>query len=982
MIDGIKVIEKKFVPLLKEYMVKASASAYDHYLKIVSTEVIESKLGNDEYADYIAAEATKDAMVRIKYQVLTREGDKLMHTEEAENGILVAEFYIPVTIHNLFIIDGKVRAPLNYVSNVNECVRYGASRLALHSGLSIDYEKGVVNYASDGNYYHSEAFSFDQFSSKIPTQDLKLSDSIAKRLFVQYPLDTIPTYLTRELIEQLRQPPTGSRDHITRKKLISVYDALYIHLDGAETRRSIMMKTKNRFNKLKKYYDSTLNSSIRSFFKGQSEYLTGLQNESNTNPATYETLSNKVILEKYSQGCPAGAIPQTDYNESLALLVDPSMTPDSMNVNRINEMNHSVTYDGFDTYIAVIDLKTGDQTKLELLDYMCQKVLTSHYYDYTKRELKQLSPNDDVWYRFKGNYVKMAAKDVKADTFRYVDTPSDDRLSRSTRMIPNTNYSDSVRTSMGSRMGNQSIATANAEPPMVTTGHKDYKNLSLFVRHSGAGGVITEIDDVIKVKQDDGKEVIYRIPENMQAQYNINVSFELNKKVGDRVEEGDTIIKPLGVSTEGEPLLGYNAFVAFANYEGYTYEDGAVISQSFANKMTHTYILDIEERVLEVDTLHGITALGTPLKARDLIARITRKKSASAQVRQITNIFFPEEDQKLEFDENIICPDNVYEGYLVDFNYSKGGAINEEAEKMCADYKRNKPRRIQLPFNYHYNHIKDESADPKETYALKLKFRIVVRAAIQVGDKLSNRYGSKGVVTKILPDSEMWRTESGRIFDCILNPFAVISRKNVSQTMEAGLTLVADAVYRRIKEKNLLDDPTKLRETLREFKFDDYLDIKSDSELTNKIIQDKKLYYTVGCYGRISPKEIADMLDKLDLSDGKVTVYKGNGKPLRNKVVAGYQYMMKLQFLVTYSNKVTSDDHETDSMVLGYGAEKDSGQSLEEMIFWALQSHGASKAINTFRETSGRVSELWLRAHILTAGLDISEKSIEDVDKL
>lgn len=227
----------------------------------------------------------------------------------------------------------------------------------------------------------------------------------------------------------------------------------------------------------------------------------------------------------------------------------------------------------------------------------------------------------------------------------------------------------------------------------------------------------------------------------------------------------------------------------------------------------------------------------------------------------------------------------------------------------------------------------------------------------------------------------MWRTESGRIFDCILNPFAVMSRKNVSQTMEASLTLIAEKVYNMIQSEGYYDKPAKLRSLLKKYKFDDYLDIASDADLIEKLKKDGRLYYVVGCYGRISPKEIAVMLDELDLSDGKLTVYKSDGKPLRGKVVSGYQYMMKLQFLVTYSNKVTSDDFETDSMVLGYGAEKDSGQSLEEMIFWALQSHGASKAINTFRETSGRLSELWLKAHILTAGLDLSEKDIDDIGK-
>jgi hypothetical protein len=198
--------------------------------------------------------------------------------------------------------------------------------------------------------------------------------------------------------------------------------------------------------------------------------------------------------------------------------------------------------------------------------------------------------------------------------------------------------------------------------------------------------------------------------------------------------------------------------------------------------------------------------------------------------------------------------------------------------------------------------------------------------------------------------------------------------------MEAGMTLLAERVWNRWI-KNHLDNPKVIREHLKHYRFDSYLEL-SDAELIAKLSKDQKLYYITGCYGSITPAEVAQLLKDADLGDGRIDLYKANGQKLRQPVVCGYQYMIKLMFLVSHMNKVTSDAFDMDeSMVLGMGAEKDSGQSIEEMIFWGLQSHGALKAIDEFRSNAGRNSEFWLRAHCLAAGIDLSIQAEPDPDK-
>jgi len=47
---------------------------------------------------------------------------------------------------------------------------------------------------------------------------------------------------------------------------------------------------------------------------------------------------------------------------------------------------------------------------------------------------------------------------------------------------------------------------------------------------------------------------------------------------------------------------------------------------------------------------------------------------------------------------------------------------------------------------------------------------------IQVGDKLANRHGNKGVIARIVPHDKMPQLEDGRHLDIIINPLGIISR--------------------------------------------------------------------------------------------------------------------------------------------------------------------------------------------------------------
>jgi len=58
---------------------------------------------------------------------------------------------------------------------------------------------------------------------------------------------------------------------------------------------------------------------------------------------------------------------------------------------------------------------------------------------------------------------------------------------------------------------------------------------------------------------------------------------------------------------------------------------------------------------------------------------------------------------------------------------------------------------------------------------------------IEVGDKLTTRFGNKGIVGKIVPEIDMPFDQEGKTVDVILNPLSVPSRMNIGQLVESFL---------------------------------------------------------------------------------------------------------------------------------------------------------------------------------------------------
>ena len=143
---------------------------------------------------------------------------------------------------------------------------------------------------------------------------------------------------------------------------------------------------------------------------------------------------------------------------------------------------------------------------------------------------------------------------------------------------------------------------------------------------------------------------------------------------------------------------------------------------------------------------------------------------------------------KRYYDENIrMCREIVS---IIDKLKEEGYALSYEASKLYSDSK---------------GCINGKQYFSERVFSnIILEITLVEEIPVLRGDKLSNRYGGKGITSKIKPDSMMPRTKNGEIVDVILNMCGVYGRENAGQLFEITVTYICKRIIEYI-QLNVLD---------------------------------------------------------------------------------------------------------------------------------------------------------------------------------
>lgn len=488
-------------------------------------------------------------------------------------------------------------------------------------------------------------------------------------------------------------------------------------------------------------------------------------------------------------------------------------------------------------------------------------------------------PGKRAWVMQGGRIRKVQRKDVDLVLPHF-----ENAFSPLANMVPFKSATKGQRVSMGSRMFTQALPLVSPEAPWVQSGvpgSEDDSFESLYGNHMGAirsdrpGRVLAVSPDSIRVRYDDGQEENHELYQNFPYNRKTFIHQMPTVQPGDQITAGQTIAKSNYTNEKGVTALGSNARVAYIPFRGLNFEDAIVISESMAKKMSseHMYQSRLDkgkEQKLgrasflglfpnkfnrkQVETVdeEGVVRVGTEVKQGDpLILGASVAQTGRNRVHKRGS---------RSFNDASVVWDHQSPGIVTDVVKTDKGisVVTKSVSEM------------------------------------------------EPGDKLSGRYGDKGVIADIIPDDQMPHGRDGKPFEVLLNPLGIISRTNPSQYIEAALGKIA-------------------AKTGKAYRVADFEDI---DDLTEFAIQE------------LQKHGLSDTEDVLDPSTGR-KIQDADG----NVPMVGNRFFMKLHH--------TAESKGQGRGIGGYTADEtpakggaEGSKRISMMDVNALLSHGATQVLN------------------------------------
>lgn len=1025
-------------------------SNFNQYFKNTGAKIMVERFFNgvDMYSNHkisnlkwhIVNEPEKPASYYIENGLTASHKVQIDYCVNDEKEVNSTYFEVPKEKDGVFIIEGSYRIATSTLGSDYDC-RIKLSGTGVNI-INFDYNRQyeinkrtlkikTINQDT-GLQRRVKEYKLEEIDKIVgPDKELlKLTPSQSRKFQIKLDIDYYPEYITEKLIQDcLAFGDDRTKDLVIDKKIESVPQGFMNFLFKSSKGYNyfaVRRKIQNHWNKYKKLPDPVNSITLLcvKHWKGTSD---NSKNSSEIQvPPGISAMALNAIASKIQ-------VPETvAYNISMSDLIDNSDTPPNGNINKQNALTVSthVTDDGvlFDVYS-----KEFQRITIDYMDYLNSKVVASEYVDY---ETKTLKPNEkgevEVKYRMRRKMVPVSEIDL-------IDLHPDYRLSQTCRRIPFLNYSDSVRISMGSGMLKQAIPLPNGERPLVDTGNsEELADNVLNEKFKEEKGVVKEINN---------KEVIIELPNKdevsiprrtaIQSTNDIDVFVEPKVKVGQVVKKGDIITGETNLTTETYKS-GINALVLFHAMFGYVHEDAVVVSESFANKMCHYSLIDISIDIKNSHAVKWIAPIGTKVKSGESVMTIYKANRLDEVNRKLQDSLGVSLLGTAELDQYVTedffrVPNNIDEAWVSDVYIQEQKKIRIPKQtkkpdytfaKSCKpyleDYEKSKDRKIifdKFP-EYVAADTLDEISLSDKSYktVYTIRVRLIKKTKLMLGSKLTNRYGGKGVISKVLPDSSMpimvdSKTGEKKTVDVVMNPYSTINRKIPSVLMENQLGLIAHRIKDLVTEyRTTKDGKKKIMPLLEKYYPGRFKDLSVDEFL--KINDTKKIedvyYFNVGSYStKFTPDLIDEWSDELNVkSQSKILIpqidvadlnelkenlepeeykkavakMKGKYTEVDKPLMCGYITMMELYHIPYYSARTTSSlfgidvRPQTDEPILGHGKYRTTGQVIGEMELSAYLARNA-KTFISFSRGDERASNSEFLCNLMGLGMTVQNEA-------
>jgi DNA-directed RNA polymerase subunit beta len=499
-----------------------------------------------------------------------------------------------------------------------------------------------------------------------------------------------------------------------------------------------------------------------------------------TNPVDFLSGFSKVtylgeggILDRH-----AITLPSRNINPTQIGFLDPVQSPENADIGVVNHIPLGVTKRQGEMKTRVMD-RSGKQVYLSSHDAYAQTIAMPGEVD---EKWKPLWGGRVSAYRA-GKVVDVPASEL---THRFIDPA--DLFGITTNLIPFLSADSGARAMMGTKMLTQAVPLVEREAPLVQARLKGEMSADRavgteFAIHSPVSGTIASINDgFIKITDKNGESHEVQYYDNFPMNGDVGMSSDLKVIPGDTVKEGQ-LIADSNFTKDGTLALGKNLKVAYLPYKGYTFEDGIVISEATAKKMTSEHLHRREAPRVKAG---GAATIYDKEKFNAYYpANFTREQLAKLDeqgVIQVGQKVGPGDPIVAFMQEKAITPEDVAMGKL--------------RKSLVKPFKNRS-----VSWDLDDEGLVVRVAKTAEGPVVWVKTKEPVR----IGDKLAGRHGNKGVVTMIVPDREMPQTGDGEAVDIIMDPHGIPSRINVGQVFET----VAGKIARGRKEPYLVDNFTE-----------------------------------------------------------------------------------------------------------------------------------------------------------------------------
>lgn len=591
------------------------------------------------------------------------------------------------------------------------------------------------------------------------------------------------------------------------------------------------------------------------------------------------------------------------------------------------------------------------------------------------------------------------------DNLKFTNKQNESPISIPVTMVPFLEHDDQTRLQMASSQMRQSIMLKKFDTAMISSGCEGlFSKYTQFSKIAKEDGEVIFIDKkYLMVQYASGKIKIFNIA--YRKIYVEHMDFmHIYVKPGDKFKKGEVLAES-NFCKNGNINFGKNLLTGVMVYYGNNYEDGIVISDRLVNEdvLTSVHYRDLSFKVPPNKVLLSLQE--NEYKPLPNEYDVVQVGEPYAKIKSLTSddYYSPlRETTTLEAEKKFIISEvNVYANeWNSDIpEFKKWVEERIQTQKENGNYLK-KIITDKLPKVEADKFIKENSLDlfsfvgkyknkREKINGIFIEMVGVHFRKIKVGDKLGNRHGNKGVVSRIVKHSKMPKLKDGRHLDICINPLGIISRMNMGQLYELHLSIALEGI--KIKMAEMLNSNVsqpQLKEYLLNFikivdnTKDNWYSKQFEKQLPNIIDVEflKDLYLIQPPFESIKIEDLEKALE-YSASLFKQELYDPLSKTfLVNPISVGYMYFFRMVHIAEEKIAARGIGSYAKRTLQPLGGRKNKGgQRIGEMEMACIVGHDAPNNLFEFFTTKSDCIDLknrYIRS-LIEFDLDDEKKQID-----